>query len=272
MFFSRGLGKDNSIQFSYSRRITRPTFNELAPFIIFQSPDTYVAGNEKLQPSISNIVKGDLKHKSILLSFTYTNENDAIRRFQPGQSQNQDKNVLYLTSKNLDRITTSSLTLSFPLKLTKWWNMQNNFNGIIQNVKTDYDGVNLDISLKNFRYNAINNFRIIKGFTAELSGFYNSPSLWGVSKSKEVYSISAGVQYKSKNEKHTFSLNLNDVFRTQIYIFSSDIPELNIHNQGRLDFDNRVLRFTYSHNFGSKKVKTERKRETGSEEERKRVE
>ena len=272
MFFSRGLGKDNSIQFSYSRRITRPTFNELAPFIIFQSPDTYVAGNEKLQPSISNIVKGDFKHKSILLSFTYTNENDAIRRFQPGQSQNQDKNVLYLTSKNLDQVTTSSLTLSFPLRLTKWWNMQNNFNGIIQNVKTDYDGVNLDISLKNFRYNAINNFRIIKGLTAELSGFYNSPSLWGVSRSKEVYSISAGAQYKSKNEKHTFSLNLNDVFKTQIYMFSSNIPELNIHNQGRLDFDNRVLRFTYTHNFGSKKVKAERKRETGSEEERRRVE
>ena len=207
-----------------------------------------------------------------MLSFTYTNENDAIRRFQPGQSQNQDKNVLYLTSKNLDQVTTSSLTLSFPLRLTKWWNMQNNFNGIIQNVKTDYDGVNLDISLKNFRYNAINNFRIIKGLTAELSGFYNSPSLWGVSRSKEVYSISAGVQYKSKNEKHTFSLNLNDVFKTQIYMFSSNIPELNIHNQGRLDFDNRVLRFTYTHNFGSKKVKAERKRETGSEEERRRVE
>jgi hypothetical protein len=271
MFFSRALGKNNSVQFSYSRRITRPTFNELAPFIIFQSPDTYVTGNEKLQPSISNILKTDYKYKSVLLSFTYTNENDAIRRFQPTQSQNQDKNVLYLTSKNLNRVTTSSLMLSFPLKLAKWWNMQNNLNGLIQHVKTDYDGKYLDISLKNFRYNAINNFRITKSFNAELSGRYWSPSLWGVSKSKALYSISAGVQLKSKNEKHTFSLNLNDVFKTQIYSFSSNIPELDIYGRGRLDFEPRVLRFTYSHNFGSKKVKAERKRETGSEEERGRV-
>lgn len=272
MYFSRDIGKNNSIQFSYSRRITRPSFNELAPFIVFQSPDTYVAGNEKLQPSISNILKSDYKYKSVLLSFTYTNENNAIRIFQPGQSQSQDKNILYLMSKNLDRVTTSSLMLSFPLKLAKWWNMQNNLNGLIQRVKTNYDGKNLDISLKNLRYNAINNFRIIKGFTGELSGFYMSPLLWGVSKSKALYSVSAGVQLKSKNEKHTFSLNLNDIFKTSIYSFSSDIPELNIHNRGRLDFEPRVLRFTYSHNFGSKKVKTERKRETGSEEERKRVE
>ncbi len=271
LFFSRDLGKNNSIQFSYSRRITRPSFNELAPFIVFQSPDTYVAGNEKLQPSISNILKSDYKYKSILLSYTFTNENDAIRRFQPRQSESQNRNVLYLMSKNLDRVTTSSLMLSFPLKLTKWWNMQNNLNGIIQNVKTDYDGENLDITLKNFRYNAINNFRIAKGFTAELSGFYRSPSLWGVSKSKSLYSISAGVQLKSKNEKHIFSLNLNDVFKSSIYSFSSNIPELNIFNRGRLDFEPRVLRFTYSHNFGSKKVKAERKRETGSEEERGRV-
>lgn len=271
-FFSRDLGKNNSIQFSYSRRITRPSFNELAPFIVFQSPDTYVAGNEKLQPSISHILKSDYKYKSVLLSYTYTSENHAIRRFQPGQSQSQDKNILYLMSKNLDRVTTSSLMLSFPLKLAKWWNMQNNLNGISQRVKTNYDGENLDISLKNLRYNAINNFRIFKGVTAELSGFYMSPSLWGVSKSKALYTVSAGVQVKSKNEKHIFSLNLNDVFKTSIYSFSSNIPELNIHNRGRLDFEPRVLRFTYSHNFGSKKVKTERKRETGSEEERKRVE
>lgn len=269
LFFSRELTKNNTLQFSYSRRITRPSFNELAPFIVFQSPDTYIAGNEKLQPSVSDIFKTDYKYKTVLFSLTYSNENNAIRRFQPSQDAN--KNILYLTSRNLDRITTTSIMLSFPAKMSKWWNMQNNFNGLLQNVNTDYDGKKLDISLKNFRFNMINNFTVSKGFTAEISGFYQSPSLFGIYKSKGVSSVSIGLQKKTKNEKNTFSLNFSDVFKTGIYQFSANVPELNIQTSGRLDFEPRVLRFTYSHNFGSKKVKAERKRETGSEEERRRV-
>jgi len=270
LYFSRDLNKNHTLQFSYSRRIARPTYNELAPFIFFQSPDTYIAGNVNLQPSISNIFKGDYKYKSVLLSFTYTNENDAIRRFQP--TQDSVKNVLYLTSRNLDLVSTASLMLSFPVKLTKWWNMQNNLNGIYQNVSTDYDGKQLEVNQKYFRINMINNFRIVEGFSAELSGNYQSPSLFGIYESKALGAVSIGIQKKSKNGKNTFSLNLNDVFKTSIYNFSADIPELNIHNSTRLDFEPRVLRFTFSHNFGSNKVKAKRERETGSNEEQKRVE
>jgi hypothetical protein len=162
--------------------------------------------------------------------------------------------------------------LSFPLKLTKWWNMQNNLNGIYQNVSTDYDGEHLEVNQKYFRINVINNFRILKGLTGEISGNYQSPSLFGIYKSKAVGSVSVGIQKKSKNEKNTFSLNMSDVFKTAIYTYTADVPELNIHNSGRLDFEPRVLRFTFAHNFGSNKVKAERKRETGSDEERKRVE
>jgi outer membrane receptor protein involved in Fe transport len=269
-YFSHNLNKNNTVQLSYSRRIARPTYNELAPFIFFQSPDTYIAGNVNLQPSISNILKADYKFKSVLLSFTYTNEKDAIRRFQP--TQDTVKNVLYLTSRNLDLVSTASVMLSFPLKLTKWWNMQNNLNGIYQNVSTDYDGEHLEVNQKYFRVNVINNFRILKGLTGEISGNYQSPSLFGIYRSKAVGSVSVGIQKKSKNEKNTFSLNMSDVFKTAIYTYTANVPELNIHNSGRLDFEPRVLRFTFAHNFGSNKVKAERKRETGSDEERKRVE
>jgi outer membrane receptor protein involved in Fe transport len=269
LYLSRDLNKNNNLQFSYSRRITRPTYNELAPFIFFQTPDTYIAGNVNLQPSISNVFKADYKYKSVLLSYTYTNEANAIRRFQP--TQDSVKNILYLTSQNLDLVTTSSLILSFPLRLTKWWNIQNNLNGIIQNVHTNYEGQQLNINSKNFMVDMINNFKIMEGFTGEITGEYHSPSLAGINKSHARGSVSVGLQKKTKNEKNTFSLNLSDVFKTGLYSFTADVPELNIHNSGKLDFEPRVLRFTYSHNFGSNKVKAARKRETGSDEEQKRV-
>ena len=149
--------------------------------------------------------------------------------------------------------------------------MQNNLNGILQNVHTIYEGQVLDLRLKNFNVDMINNFKIMEGFTGEITGQYQSPSLSGINKSNARGSVSIGLQKKSKNEKNTFSLNLSDVFKTNLYSFTADVPELNIHNSGTLDFEPRVLRFTYSHNFGSNKVKAARKRETGSDEEQKRV-
>jgi outer membrane receptor protein involved in Fe transport len=270
LYLSRDLFKNNTLQVSYSRRITRPTYNELAPFIFFQTPNTYIAGNVNLQPSISNVIKADYKYKSVLLSYTFTNEANAIRRFQP--TQDTIKDILYLTSQNLDLVKTSSLMLSFPLTITKWWNMQNNLNGIFQNVHTEYEGENLNIDSKSFRVDMINNFKIMRGFTGEITGQYQSASLSGINKSNARGSVSIGLQQKSKNEKNTFSLNLSDVFKTSLYSFSADVPELNIHNSGTLDFEPRVLRFTFTHNFGSNKVKEQRKRETGSSDEQKRVE
>jgi outer membrane receptor protein involved in Fe transport len=269
LFLSQVINDKNTIQFSYSRRISRPSFNELAPFIVLQSPDTYISGNENLQPSITNILKSDYRYKTVLFSVTYSMENNAIRRFQP--TQDSVSNILYLKSRNLDHVSTVSVMLSFPLKLAKWWSMQNNFNGIMQNVRTDYDGQKVDINLKNYSINCINNYKIVKGITGEISGYYQSPSLFGIYKSKPYKTVSVGVQMKSKNEKNTFSLNYNDVFKTGDYSFSANVPELNIHNSGKLNFESSVMRFTFSHSFGSKKVKSERKRETGSEEERNRV-
>ena len=168
-------------------------------------------------------------------------------------------------------MTTTSFMIAFPVNVTGWWNIQNNMNGTVQNVKTLYDGQKVDLNLKNFNINIINNFKLGKRFSGELSGFYQSPSLWGVYKSSSISSVSIGLQMKSKNENNTFSLNLSDTFRTNIYHLSANIPELNIQSKGMLNFEPRVLRFTFSHNFGNNKLKAERKRETGSDEEKKRV-
>ena len=74
-----------------------------------------------------------------------------------------------MLSRNLDKVTTTSFMVSFPLNITGWWNVQNNFNGVIQNVKTLYDGQQLDLTVKNFNVNIINNFRISKRIQGEIA-------------------------------------------------------------------------------------------------------
>jgi hypothetical protein len=66
LFLSHSLNDKTSFNLSYSSRITRPTFNDMAPFVYFVDPNTLFSGNPALQPSISNAVKADFLIKKFI--------------------------------------------------------------------------------------------------------------------------------------------------------------------------------------------------------------
>jgi outer membrane receptor protein involved in Fe transport len=81
-FLTQRLNEKSSVNFSFTRRITRPIFNNLAPFTYYIDPNTLLTGNPALQPSISNTVKAGYSFKRYLSTLSYTIENNAITGFQ----------------------------------------------------------------------------------------------------------------------------------------------------------------------------------------------
>ena len=267
-YYSQKLNDNNTLQFAYSRRIDRPTFNQLVPFIIFITPETFLSGNENLLPAFINILKADYQFKSLMLSFSYTDTKDAIAGFQPRQSDEETRQ--YLVSRNLDNAKTFSVMLALPVTVTKWWKMQNNFNWVKQKLVTDYDAVDIDVSLSNYRINSSQSFSLNEFISAEISGFYQSRSLMGVYEMKPFGSLDFGFLWRLRNGNSRLALNISDVFKTSIFRLEANVPELNIDNRMKLDFESRILRLTFSHNFGSTAIKA-RTRNTASEEERRRI-
>lgn len=269
LYISQKLNKNNTAQLSYSRRIDRPTFNELAPFIIFMTPETFVSGNENLLPALSNILKTEYQYKRIVFSITLTDTKNSIARFQPKYSSDQSKQ--YFISRNFDSAKTASGVFAFPLKITDWWSMQNNFNWIIQKLATNYDGTAVSLKQSNYRLNSIQRLTLTKRISAEISGYYQSKSLMGLYVMKPFGRLDIGMQVKFKNENSKLNFNLSDAFKTSIFRSSANVPELNIYTKWLLDFEPRVFRVSFTQNFGSTKIKSGRDRKTGSEEERNRV-
>lgn len=267
-YISHKLNEKNTLQFSYGRRIDRPTFNELAPFIVFMTPETFVAGNENLLPAFSNNFKADYMFKSISFSVNYTNTKNAISRFQPQSSNDGTKQ--YFISRNFDSSENFSVMLAFPVAVNDWWTMQNNFNWVKSRMSTNYDDVQIDINQDNYRINSVQSFLFSEWLSAEVSGYYQSKSTSGVYIRKPVGRLDLGLQWKLKNGNSRFNLNFTDVFKTNIFRSVADVPELNIYSSWELDFEPRVLRLSFSHNFGNTSVKR-RERNTASEEERQRV-
>lgn len=267
-YISHKLNEKNTLQFSYGRRIDRPTFNELAPFIVFMTPETFVAGNENLLPAFSNNFKADYMFNSISFSVSYTDTKNAISRFQP--QSNEDGTKQYFISRNFDSSENLSVMFAIPLTVNDWWTMQNNFNWVKSRLETSYDDVEIKISQGNYRINSVQSFLFSEWFSAEVSGYYQSKSTAGVYVRKPVGKIDLGMQWKLKNGNSRFNLNFSDVFKTNIFRSVADVPELNIYSSWELDFEPRVLRLSFTHNFGNTKVKA-RERNTASEEERRRV-
>src|SRR5205814_4856343 len=146
--------KDNSINFSYSRRITRPAFNDLAPFMIFFDPKTFYSGNPALQPAIANSVQVSYVYKNYNFSLSYTHENNTIENFYfKTQSIDTISNIVYLSASNFKLEQYLNASISLPLTITKWCSMQNNISGNWRQVNTTYGSASVRLQIFNYSCN-----------------------------------------------------------------------------------------------------------------------
>ncbi len=268
-FFTYIINDSLNMNISYSRRITRPTFNEMAPFVIFFDPNTFFAGNPAIQPAISNAFKIGTNYKSFILSLQYTLENGTIARFQERFDEENER--LIFIADNLDEVNTFSLTLGLPFKITDWWKTQNTLIFLNTKILNTINESQYEQKLNSFNINSTQSFNIADNLTAELNFNYNSPQLFGSLKIESTYFLNIGIQKKFGDKWGTLRFNINDIFDSFEYNGGTNIPEENLNTDNTFDFSNRTFLLTYTRNFGNKKLKSARSRQTGAEEERKRV-
>ncbi len=269
LFVIRKWSENFSTNLAYSKRITRPTFNDLAPFVIFFEPNTFLSGNASIQPAISNTVKMDFNYKSYFLSFQYTDEDGTIANFQ--ETIDEESGRLVFEASNLDYTRTFSIITGFPLKITDWWRTQNNVTYVRQKVRSFYKEDIVELELGIFSANSSHSFKISDSFSAELSGFYNGPGFFGNATYDAFYAVNAGIQQKFGEKWGTLKFAINDLFDSLVFNGGTDLPEQNIRTINSFDFSNRTFLLTYTRNFGNKELRSARNRETGAEEERRRV-
>lgn len=267
VFVTRKFDKNHSIGLSYSRRITRPTFNDMAPFVIFIDPNTFYSGNPALKPAIGDIIKADYTYKKYLLSFAYSHTHDAIARYQTRIDPATNKQIF--ASENFNNVKSISITVSFPVSISNWWTMQNNAVASWQQVTSDVDDQKLQLKQKTIRINSAQTFTLPADFSVELSGFYQTESMFGTAKLEPYGMINAGVQKKLGKGKLRFGID--DIFNSMIWETSVRIPEQNLDAITNYKFTQRVFKLTYTRTFGNDKLKEKRSRTTGSEDERGRV-
>lgn len=268
LFVQQTLSKNNQLGFSYSRRIDRPSYDALNPFIYYLDQYTYNKGNPFLNPQYTNNFELSYTFmQKYMLSVGYSRINDVITEvLLPDEAQK----ALYQTNANLAKNISYNANLNIPVQITKWWQTNNNLNVFYLSFEApDLAGSALKTGKTSFQFKSQQTFTIVSGFTGELNGSYESPVDYGTLKLKARYSIDAGLSKSLFNKKASLKLALSDIFNMSENNLSSAYPGLNyyVHQKN----ESQIGRISFTYRFGKNEVKPARRRATGTEAEQGRM-
>lgn len=253
----------NQLALAYSRRIDRPVYQDLNPFEYRINEYTYHKGSTDLRPQYTNTVS--LTHTFLYklnTTLSYSHVKDVF-----GQLVDTAQGVKgYLVNSNIASQYITSLNISYPFQY-KAYSLFTNVNTYYSQYRADL-GINRTINLSVWAVNiyAQNSYRFGKGWSAEVSGFYSSPSIWqGTMKTSFMWSADAGAQKQILNGNATIKASVSDLFKSMKWSANSHFAGQDVAVAGR--YDSRQFKLAFSYRFGNQKLKAAREYRTGLEEE-----
>lgn len=268
LMFNHQINDAHRIQFNYGRRINRPTFNHLAPFVLFLGPDALYSGNVNLKPSLVNKIGVEWNWLGKYLSLDYATEKDAIAEFQPRLSEDGEQYIF--KAENMDHRNILSVSIGIPFQITQWWQNDTNFTCQYETLETSFQTTDFKRNKRSFRVSSSQQFSLGSKTKLELSGYYQSPTLFGISTFGARGAFNLGLQQKLYKNYGTLKLSYNNVFASDNWKIKTSNTQPFVNTLETYFPESRIVAFTYTKNFG--RNKKERKYEGNSaEEEKKRV-
>jgi iron complex outermembrane recepter protein len=257
----------SQLGFRYSRRIDRPAYQDLNPFEFKLDEYTFQKGNIDLRPQYTHSFAITHMYKYKLnTTLNYSHVDDVSTQFIDTAEESKS----FITRKNLATQDIVSLNVGYPF-MYKSYSAYTNVNANYSKYKADFGTgreVNLDaFSVTFFQQHSL---KFAKVYTAELSGWYNSPGIWGGTfKSSALWSMDAGLMKTIFKGNGNIKIAVSDVFQTLRWKGVNEFAGQYLRVRGGPE--SRQFKVNLTYRFGSNQIKASRQRNTGLEDESKRV-
>ncbi|HSH65114.1 MAG TPA: outer membrane beta-barrel family protein, partial [Bacteroidia bacterium] len=262
--FDYAINQEHDLQLNLSRRINRPNFSDLNPFILFNDQYNYGQGNPFLLPDYTNRAELSYNFMSALsTSVAYSYTKDVILGYT---SQNDSTKVTLYRAKNQKSAKSFEYSVFYQKSVIKKWDIM--FSGTFETVehKGDIDGVDFSRKGINYYFYLSNSILVSKNAKLELNTLYIGPSISGIIQSKSRWNASAAIKMSLFNDKLDLTIGAEDIFYSFFWR-----TRTNFDNQDwtfkRVD-DTRRLNIALNYKFG--KIKISDRNENASNEEEKR--
>lgn len=258
VYLSYTANEKNTFSVNYGRRIDRPDYEDLNPFYYFLDEYTYQVGNTLLQPQFSDNI--ELSHTYNGFLSTTINYSKTHNVFVPVLRQITSERKTFQTKQNLASKTNVGIAVSANFPVASFWstNLYGNLN--YNSYSGTITGGNLDVDATSFMANMNNQFKLNKGWSAELSGFYRSKGIESQIVINPMWRLDAGVQKQILKKKGTLKLSIRDIFNTQIFTGTVNYQDIDVYLKNYRD--SRTVSLTFLYRFG-KPIKNQQHRKTG---------
>jgi outer membrane receptor protein involved in Fe transport len=286
VFLTKKL-KNSDLQLNYSRRINRPNFFQLMPFVDYTDSLNINRGNPNLVPEFTNSFEisyqKNLKNNhSLLFSTWFKHTDDLITRYQIKEpSSIPGRDVIINTYVNANSSRAYGLEVTSRNPLTKWLDATTNLNFFNSKINTENisDSVAQIGDLWSFFGKLNLAFKLPKNWSIQLSGDYQSKAVLpqgggrggggggrgggpgggggfgGFVQTtaqgyvKPSYAADFAIRKEfMKDKRASASLSVNDIFKTRRYATFSESQYFTQDFERRQDW--RVVRLNMAFRFG----------------------
>lgn len=248
LFVTRDFNENHQLKTGYSRRIKRPSYWDLNPFRVYDDPFAFYEGNPYLKPSIVNAVELGYGFKSrYFATLSYNHTGDVIAE-QLGQLDGG--NVIFQRPENIGSFNNFGLSITATTQLFKWWTGSQFVNVYHNRYKMNSSTETVINSGNTLSINSQNTFNLGKGWKTELSAFYISEEVAGITTTRPYSIISTGIQKEVLKGKGSLKFMVNDIFEG--YRIKRKMAYENVLFFSRSYSDSRYGMLSFSYRFGAK--------------------
>ncbi|HAP69770.1 MAG TPA: TonB-dependent receptor [Flavobacteriales bacterium] len=247
----------NSLQLSYSRRISRPRFRELIPFFSLTDNRNFFSGNLEVNPVFTHSAElGHLKtwkNGTLLSSIYYRHREGVVERI----SQSDSTGFITTFPINLSTEDAGGLELSFSYSLFKWWRVMLNVNAYYSITNGQFE--NQDFYAETFTAHGrfTSKWTILKKLDIQTAFMYRAPRNTPQGKQLSMYSWDLGLSIDVLKGNGTVTFSAKDMLNSRRRRWEVTTPKLVSTN----DFQWRARQFVLSFSY---RLNQKKKRERGS--------
>ncbi|MBN7815010.1 outer membrane beta-barrel family protein [Algoriphagus pacificus] len=239
------ISTENAFQLSYSRRVRRPVYNDLSPYVTFSDQRNFFSGNPDLNPEFTDAFElGHIKYfeKGTLFSTVYfRNTTDKIERIRTVNDDGFSVTAPY----NLTGEKSFGVEFSSDYKINDWWKLDLNVNFFHANI----DGSNIEADFQAKTYSWLlrqtSRFTISNGLDIQLRANYDARQKTAQGVRKGIFFMDLSASKSILGERGNLILTVNDIFnsRRNRYIIEGE----NFFTEGNSQFVRRQINLTISY-------------------------
>ena len=239
------LTKENAFQLSYSKRVRRPVYNDLSPYVTFSDQRNFFSGNPDLDPEFTDAFElGHIKYfeKATLFSTVYfRNTVDKIERIR----QVQDDGFSVTAPVNLTGEKSFGVEFSGDYRVKDWWKLD--FNANFFHARIDASNIGQTELRKTYSwlFRQTSRFTFGEGWDIQVRANYEARQKTAQGVRKGIFFLDLSASKRILEDRGTLILNVTDVFNSRINRYI--IEGFNFFTEGESQMIRRQTNLTFAY-------------------------